>query len=59
MWIHKLQVEDNWTEIANLFIDAAKRLEGAGSHAIIFVQIPRIKYLKMLNLKLIFQLFIL
>lgn len=34
--IHKLQIEDNWSAIASLFIDAAKKLQEAGASALLF-----------------------
>lgn len=34
--IHKLQIEDNWSEIAGLFIDAAKKLQRGGATALLF-----------------------
>lgn len=34
--IHQLQIEDNWSAIASLFIDAAKRLQKSGASALLF-----------------------
>lgn len=34
--IHKLQIEDKWSDIGDLFIHAAKKLERAGASALIF-----------------------
>jgi len=34
--IHRLQIENNWRGVADLIIDAAKRLQDAGAEAILF-----------------------